>query len=104
VNDPRTGKRVSRINPESEWIITDVPDLRIVEDALWQAVKTRQQALSLQFSNAIEGTRTSRNRLNTTHRPKSLLSGLVTCGVCGGPYALRDDGLLPKGAYLGPVQ
>jgi len=33
VKDPSTGKRVSRINPESEWIITEVPDLRIVDDA-----------------------------------------------------------------------
>ena len=92
VKDPRTGKRVSRINPGTEWIIIDVPELRIVDDDLWQAVKTRQQALSLQFSNAIEGTRASLNRLNNTHRPRSLLSGLVTCGVCGGPYALRLKG------------
>ncbi|WBO24343.1 recombinase family protein [Sphingomonas abietis] len=92
VKDPRTGKRVSRINPESEWIIADVPDLRIVDEGLWEAVKTRQQALSIQFADAMEGTRSSRNRLNSTHRPKSLLSGLVTCGICGGPYALRLKG------------
>jgi len=30
VKDRRTGKRVSRVNPESEWITTDVPALRIV--------------------------------------------------------------------------
>lgn len=43
VKDPRTGKRVSRINPESEWVTTDVPELRIVDETLWQAVKARQE-------------------------------------------------------------
>ncbi len=91
IKDPRSGKRVSRINPEAEWITTEVPELRIIDDALWQAVKSRQQALAVQFANAITATRAS-FQLNTTHRPKSLLSGLVTCGVCGGPYALRLKG------------
>jgi hypothetical protein len=85
VKDPSTGKRVSRINPESEWIITEVRDLRIVDDALWQAAKARQESISLRYATAIEATRSARNRLNATHRPRSLLSGLVVCGVCGGP-------------------
>lgn len=29
------------------------------------------------------------NRLNGPRQPKSLLSGLVFCGCCGGPYSLR---------------
>ncbi|WP_371813945.1 recombinase family protein [Brucella sp. 6810] len=41
IKDPSTGKRVSRLNAESEWIVKDVPDLRIVGDELWQAVKAR---------------------------------------------------------------
>nr|WP_318248678.1 zinc ribbon domain-containing protein [Gluconobacter oxydans] len=32
-----------------------------------------------------------RNRLNGTRRPKSLLSGLLFCGLCGGPYTLRGS-------------
>lgn len=31
------------------------------------------------------------NPLNATHRPRSLLSGLLVCGCCGGPYALRGQ-------------
>ena len=42
VKDPSTGKRVSRLNPESAWITTEVPELRIVDDALWLAVRARQ--------------------------------------------------------------
>ncbi|WP_454887387.1 recombinase family protein [Sphingomonas oryzagri] len=92
VKDPRTGKRVSRINPESEWITTDVPELRIVDDSLWRAVKARQHSIAVQYAGVIEATRAARNRLNGTHRPKSLLSGLVICGCCGGPFSLRGQG------------
>ena len=42
VKDPDTGRRVSRLNPESAWITVDTPDLRIVEQELWDAAKARQ--------------------------------------------------------------
>ena len=92
VKDPRTGKRVSRVNPQTEWIITDVPELRILDDALWQQVKERQENLTVRYAASIEATRAAHNRLNATHRPKSLLSGLVVCGICGGPFSLRGQG------------
>jgi site-specific DNA recombinase len=34
IKDPTTGKRVSRVNSREKWITTDVPELRIVDDAL----------------------------------------------------------------------
>src|SRR5262245_7185748 len=37
--DPRTGKRVSRPNPPSEWVTTAVPDLRIVSAELFATVQ-----------------------------------------------------------------
>ena len=40
VKDPETGKRVSRLNPEHEWVKTDVPDLRIIDDETWNKVQT----------------------------------------------------------------
>ncbi|MFB9948929.1 recombinase family protein [Rhizobium puerariae] len=91
VKNPSTGKRVSRQNPESEWIVTDVPHLRIVDDELWQAVRTRQGEISEKYVNVTEAVRKhhTKNRLNGTRRPKSLLSGLIYCGGCGGPYSLR---------------
>ncbi len=92
VKDPTTGKRVSRINPRQAWIITDVPELRIVDDALWQAVKARQGELSTKYASMIAATKAAHaNRLNGTRRPRSLLSGLLVCGICGGPYALRGQ-------------
>jgi hypothetical protein len=42
VKDPRTGKRVARPNPRTQWEIVPVPELRIIDDALWDAVKARQ--------------------------------------------------------------
>jgi len=92
VKDPTTGKRVSRLNPREKWITTEVPELRIVDDALWQAAKARQGELAIKYANVITATRAAHaNRLNGTHRPRSLLSGLLVCGCCGGPYALRGQ-------------
>nr|WP_166016030.1 recombinase family protein [Chelativorans multitrophicus] len=91
IKDPSTGKRVSRLNPESEWIIKDVPELRIVDDELWHSVRVRQGEIAEKFANVTEAVRKhhKKNRLNGTRRPRSLLSGLVFCGCCGGPYSLR---------------
>ena len=91
LKDPSTGKRVSRLNPETEWIVRDVPELRIVDDALWLAARARQAEIAETFANVTAGVRQhhQQSRLSGLRRPKSLLSGLVTCGCCAGPYALR---------------
>src|ERR1019366_6867062 len=92
IKDPATGKRVSRLNPREKWITTEVPELRIVDEALWQAAKARQGELAVKYANVITATRAAHaNRLNGTHRPRSFLSGLLVCGSCGGPYALRGQ-------------
>ena len=92
VKNPDTGKRVSRINPPEEWIVTEVSELRIVDDTLWRAVKDRQGELTKRYATVIKAMRTiNANRLNGTHRPRHLLSGLLECGVCGGPYAMRGQ-------------
>ena len=44
IKDPKTGRRVARLNPESAWIIQEVPELRIVDDALWATVQARLTA------------------------------------------------------------
>ena len=48
-----TGRKVSRVNPPEQWIVVDVPEFRIVDDELWQAVKDGQQALSEQYADVI---------------------------------------------------
>ena len=89
VKNPDTGRRVSRINPPEEWIVAEAPELRIIDDTLWRAAKDRQSALSVRYATVIAATRA--DRLNATHRPRHLLSGLLECGVCGGPYAMRGQ-------------
>ncbi len=44
IKDPATGRRVTRLNDEAEWIRQDVPDLRIVDQDLWEAAKARQKS------------------------------------------------------------
>ena len=43
VKNPDTGKRVSRLNPESEWMRKEVAQLRIVSDETWANAKRRQE-------------------------------------------------------------
>jgi hypothetical protein len=78
IKDPQTGKRVSRLNPESEWIIGDVPELRIIDQDLWDQVKARQGALQ---GNRSRG---SGPGYWDRRRPRYLFTGLMRCGVCGG--------------------
>jgi site-specific DNA recombinase len=60
VKDPATGKRVSRINPREKWITTEVSELRIIDDDLWQAAKARQGELAIKYANVITATRAVR--------------------------------------------
>ena len=92
VKNPETGKRVARLNPPEDWIAAEVPELRIIDDGLWQAAKARQEEIAGKYAAAIAATRKARaNHMNATHRPRYLLSGLLECGVCGGPYAMRGQ-------------
>ena len=84
IKDPDTGKRQARPNPESEWIIQDVPELRIIDDALWQHAKERQKSCQLNQLDAAVGSANFRDR----RRQKYLLSGLLQCGCCGGGYSM----------------
>ena len=83
IKDPATGKRVSRPNPPSEWIVEDVPDLRIVDDELWAAVAGRLTDIAASpTAQAIKAGRFWEKR-----RPKHVLTGLAVCGCCGHPLA-----------------
>ena len=82
VKDPDTGKRVSRLNPPSEWVTTGVPELRIVADELWEQVKARQAEMRRVASSG------DPKRFNQARRPKYLFSGLTKCGECGGGYLM----------------
>jgi site-specific DNA recombinase len=80
VKNPDTGKRVSRMNPPSDWMTRDVPALRIVSDELWTAAKARQE----QARHAVK----SAGHLGRARRPQYLFSGLTKCGVCGAGFIM----------------
>lgn len=75
VKDPSTGKRISRVNPESEWQTIDTPHLRIVDQNLFERVAARLASVGGK---------------NAAHAPRSkrLLSGLLKCGCCGGGMSI----------------
>ncbi len=77
IKDPDTGKRISRHNPEEEWIIKEVPELRLIDDDLWKQVKQKQGEINGKSGG-----------LHKTNRPTYLLSHLVKCGCCGGGYSM----------------
>jgi site-specific DNA recombinase len=81
LKDPTTGKRLARLNPETEWIVQEVPELRIVEDGLWDHVQNR--LATIRGSERVEKARAKKFWLN--RRPRHLLTGLTTCGDCGAP-------------------
>ncbi len=87
IKDPDTGKRCRFERPESEWVVTELPELRIVPQDLWERVKARQRdqyERSTEFRDKLHaGARTGRG-------PKYLFSGLLKCGVCGGNYVIVD--------------
>lgn len=98
LKNPDTGRSAYRLNPESEWIRSEAPELRIVPQELWDAAKARQNDLTTLYKNQIEASRAATRTmmaknggLNATHRPRTLLSGLVFCGCCGGTYARRGQ-------------
>lgn len=83
MKDPATGKRQARMNPLADWIIEDVPELRIIDETLWQSVNGRLNDLAA--SPSATGLRKSQFWLNK--RPKHILSGIAVCGCCHHPLA-----------------
>lgn len=76
VKNPETGKRSSFINPASEWIVVEAPQLRIVGDDVWEAAQQVRRAIGpLQ---------------NRTKRSARLLSGLIVCAKCGGAFTIEN--------------
>ncbi len=80
VKDPQTGRRLARLNPESEWITHELPGLRIIDNDLWMQVQDR--LTSIRESPSV--VRARENRFWERRRARHLLSGIVKCGCCHG--------------------
>ncbi len=106
---PDTGKRVSRENPLDQRQEVEVPELRILDEGVFEAAQIARAAAR-------------KPRPEMYRRPKRMLSGLLRCGVCGAGMsvtgkdksgrvrircsAARESGTCPdpKSCYLDSVE
>ncbi|MGE4085946.1 MAG: recombinase family protein [Vicinamibacterales bacterium] len=79
--DPDTRRRVARGNAREDWVEQPAPELAIVPAELAAAVEGRRR----QVAAAPPGRR---------QRARTLLSGLLACGVCGGTVTSIGRGRL----------
>ena len=83
VKDPVTGKRLARPNLPTEWIIEDVPELRIIDRHLWNRVSAKLSDIA-QSPTAIA---LRNSAFWKERRPRHALTGLAFCGCCGHPMS-----------------
>ena len=85
--DSEHRQRRYRLRDRSEWVVTGIPDLRIIDDALAAAVDAELDS------------RTRPDRVSDpdgalgpdkARRSKHLLSGLIRCGQCGANYTIAS--------------
>ena len=73
VKDPDTHRRQRIDRPRAEWVVEERPELRIVDDETWAAVRTRMD------TPRAEDGRRGGGRPATT-----LFGGTLRCSLCGG--------------------
>jgi site-specific DNA recombinase len=77
------GQQRRKSRPESQWMCVPAPDLRIVNDELWNTVQTQlqNQHAARRGPIAYQGAK----RAKTTY----LLTGFLRCGLCGAGMEVR---------------
>jgi DNA invertase Pin-like site-specific DNA recombinase len=101
LKNPANGKRISRLNPDEDLVITELPELRIIPQELWQRVKDRQAIVREKSappqpeasSDATNRVAKPKTRFWAGQRPHYLLTGLMRCGACGGGYTKISSNL-----------
>jgi hypothetical protein len=86
---PDTKKSTRFLRDRSEWIITDAPELRLIDEALWARVKARQAAVYRQSATIRAALRLSPTT-STGRGPKYLFSGLLVCAQCQHKFIIVD--------------
>ena len=82
------GVKRQQPRPESEWLRVPAPQLRIVDEALWDAAHARLAATRQTYLRTQGGRLWGRPL--TGLASKYLLTGLARCGVCGGGLEVRS--------------
>lgn len=82
--DPLTGRRRRTMRPQSEWVIIDSPELKIIDDDTWRACEARTRAAKRDTASKRDAGKGPGGRA-----PKYLFSGLLKCGSCGGAFVIQ---------------
>ena len=85
VRNPDTKRRTFKARPESEWIITEAPELRIISDDLWEQVRKRCEALEGTHKARVEDGKRRPGKV-----PVHLFTGLLKCSQCGGKFIVAN--------------
>ncbi len=78
IRNPDTGKRQARLVPPAEWIVNELPELRIIPDDLWNAVHARRRA-------------GQDRRITPAPHTQLPLTGILRCGICEGPMTVVNN-------------
>ena len=78
------GQKNQHDRPESDWIRTAAPQLRIVSDDEWQAAHGRISATRASITTLSRGQQHQAPRRSRDIESNYLLSGFARCAVCGG--------------------
>jgi Site-specific recombinases, DNA invertase Pin homologs len=76
IKNPATGRRVSRVRPTEQWIRSDQPELRIIDEKTWKAAQVQRQERSI-------------GPVHKTRKKTRVFSGLIRCGACGSGMGSR---------------
>lgn len=83
--DTNIAKRFAR--GPSEWIMVEKPELRIIDQKTFDAVRARRAELKAK-NEEIQQAQGKTARFSPPH--KYLFSSLLVCGVCGANYVVKD--------------
>jgi len=91
--NPKT-RKVEIINkPRSEWLIIDVPEMRIIDDDTWAKAQARWEEVNAIYpkghGKGFSQTKKKRTASPNEMNPRYLLSGSLRCGACGGAITLE---------------
>lgn len=78
----------STMRPESDWVITEHPDLKIIDDETWEAGKARVRSPRKKTAGMREKMKNA--AASGGRGPRYLFSDLLKCGCCGGTYVIVD--------------
>jgi site-specific DNA recombinase len=87
---PGTREKVVRHLPRDQWRIAERPDLRIVDDELWERVQARQRVVRETWG--IKDGRRLVYGKNAALHSRHLFSGFMRCAECGGSIVVVCGG------------